>query len=119
VHALDWLLASLTEDNDEVVILRVIEPGSSAHAVWKSGNRGMEEAREEAESVLEQVMRKNGDERQVRHGCGFFCRIWEGTEADGMCCGEQISIIVEFAIGPIEETIHRWVLFLFLAVVSP
>lgn len=66
-----------------MVVLRVIEQGSSAHAVWKSGDRGMEEARNEAESVLEQVMSKIGEER-------------------------LISIIVEFAIGPIEETIHRY-----------
>ncbi|ORY59016.1 hypothetical protein BCR35DRAFT_309335 [Leucosporidium creatinivorum] len=84
VHALNWCLSSITEDHDEIVVLRVIDPGSSAHSVWKAGQRGMEEAREEAEGVLEGVMKRNGEEK-------------------------QISIIVEFAIGPIEETIHRMI----------
>ncbi|SCZ88082.1 BZ3500_MvSof-1268-A1-R1_Chr10-2g02831 [Microbotryum saponariae] len=79
VHALDWLLTNLVEDHDEIVVLRVIEPGSSAHAAWRAS---IEKAKREAERVLEEVMRKNGEEK-------------------------QISIIVEFAIGPIEETIHR------------
>lgn len=62
VHALDWLLDSLIEDHDEIVVLRVIEPGSSAYLGWKSQ---VEESREEAERVLEGIMRRNGEERQV------------------------------------------------------
>ena len=58
VQALDWVLANLTEDGDEIVILRVIEPGSSAHAAWRAGEKGMEGTREEAEKVLELVMKK-------------------------------------------------------------
>ncbi|GAA6033803.1 hypothetical protein JCM8097_000349 [Rhodosporidiobolus ruineniae] len=81
VNATDWLLDSFLEDNDEVVVLRVIEPGSSAHNAWKAS---MEEARDEAEGVLEYLMKKNGEEKQV-------------------------SLTVEFAIGPIEETIHRMI----------
>ncbi|KAK4049796.1 hypothetical protein OIV83_003852 [Microbotryomycetes sp. JL201] len=81
VHALDWAMQNITEDHDELVILRVIDPGSTAHATWKASK---DEAREEAEGVLEQVMRKNGEQK-------------------------QISIVVEFAIGPIEETIHRMI----------
>ncbi|GAA5960458.1 hypothetical protein JCM21900_003603 [Sporobolomyces salmonicolor] len=81
VNAVRWLLTSLAEDGDEVVVLRVIEPGSSAHNAWRAS---MEEAREEAEDVLEDLMKMNGEER-------------------------QISLIVEFAIGPIEETIHRMI----------
>lgn len=69
---------------DEVVVLRVIDPGSSAYEAWKKGPNGMEEQREEAESLLEEVMRRNGDDK-------------------------QISIIVEFAVGPIEESIHRMI----------
>lgn len=84
VHALEWLLASLLEDNDEVIVFRVIEPGSPAHTQWRQGAAGMEEQREEAESVLEDIMRKNGERK-------------------------KISIIVEFAVGPIEETIHRMI----------
>ncbi|KAK4048485.1 hypothetical protein OIO90_005816 [Microbotryomycetes sp. JL221] len=81
VHALDWAMDNITEDHDELVILRVIDPGSSAHSNWKSSK---DEAREEAESVLNQVMTRNREQR-------------------------QISIAVEFAIGPIEETIHRMI----------
>ncbi|GAA6004177.1 hypothetical protein JCM10207_002467 [Rhodosporidiobolus poonsookiae] len=81
VNATDWLLGSFLEDNDEVVVLRVIEPGSSAHDAWRAS---MEEARDEAEGVLEYLMKKNGE-------------------------AKQISLIVEFAIGPIEETIHRMI----------
>ncbi|GAA6050609.1 hypothetical protein JCM3770_001486 [Rhodotorula araucariae] len=81
VNATDWLLTSFLEDSDEVVVLRVIEPGSSAHNAWRAS---MEEARDEAEKVLEELMQKNGERK-------------------------QISLIVEFAIGPIEETIHRMI----------
>ncbi|BGP41911.1 hypothetical protein JCM10449v2_005906 [Rhodotorula kratochvilovae] len=81
VNATDWLLTSFLEDSDEVVVLRVIEPGSSAHNAWRAS---MEEARDEAEKVLEELMRKNGERK-------------------------HISLIVEFAIGPIEETIHRMI----------
>lgn len=64
VNAVNWLLKSLAEDNDEVVVLRVIEPGSSAHNAWKSS---MEEARDEAEDVLEDLMQRNADEKSVRN----------------------------------------------------
>lgn len=77
VHALDWVLSHLADDNDELVVLRVIDP------VEKTKPR-MAEAREEAEAVLERIMKTNGEDL-------------------------QLSIIVEFAIGPIEETIHRCV----------
>lgn len=77
MHALDWVLSSLADDNDEIVVLRVIDPTE------KTKPKEMAEAKGEAEQVLEEIMRKNGEEL-------------------------QLSIIVEFAIGPIEETIHRW-----------
>lgn len=66
MHALDWLLSSLVENNDEVVVLRVIEPGSTAWNNWRSGEEGMDKAREKAEGVLNDVMKKNGETRQVR-----------------------------------------------------
>ncbi|KAI5480718.1 Usp (universal stress protein) family protein [Pseudohyphozyma bogoriensis] len=75
-HALYWAINSLAEDNDELVIMRVIDPAEKE----KPGT--VEEAREEAEGVMEQVMKKIGDER-------------------------QLSLVVEFSIGPVEETIHR------------
>lgn len=55
-------MENITEDHDELVILRVIDPGSSAYQSWKASK---DEAREEAERVLEQVMLKNGEQKQV------------------------------------------------------
>lgn len=63
VNATDWLLDSFLEDSDEVVVLRVIEPTSSAQTGFDAITK---EARTEAESVLDYLMKKNGDERQVR-----------------------------------------------------
>ena len=85
VHALHWALSNLLENNDEVVILRVIDPAE------KTRPKGKEEARTEANEVLREVMQKNEDEERIT------------------------SVIVEFAIGPIEETIHRFVRFPFLS----
>lgn len=65
VNATDWLLDSFLEDSDEVVVLRVIEPTSSAQTGFDAITR---EARAEAENVLDYLMKKNGDERQVREG---------------------------------------------------
>jgi len=62
VNATDWLLQSFVEDSDEVVVLRVIEPGSSAHNAWRAS---MEEARDEAEKVLYNLMAKNGERKHV------------------------------------------------------
>ncbi|GAA5977833.1 hypothetical protein JCM10908_005114 [Rhodotorula pacifica] len=81
VNATDWLLDYFLEDCDEVVVLRVIEPTTSAQTGFDAITR---DARTEAEGVLDYLMKKNGEER-------------------------QISLIVEFAIGPIEETIHRMI----------
>lgn len=65
MNATDWLLQSFVEDSDEVVVLRVIEPGSSAHNAWRAS---MEEARDEAEKVLYNLMAKNGERKHVsRH----------------------------------------------------
>lgn len=71
VNATDWLLNYFLEDSDEVVVLRVIEPSSSAQtAGFESITR---EARSEAERVLDYLMKKNGDERQVR---AWSARVW-------------------------------------------
>jgi hypothetical protein len=63
VHALEWLLDTLCEDGDEVVVLRVVEPGTSAHTVLKSD---VDEAREEAQALMDSVMEKNVGDRSVR-----------------------------------------------------
>ncbi|KAL8290551.1 hypothetical protein RQP46_002809 [Phenoliferia psychrophenolica] len=77
VHALDWCLTNLVDNNDEVVVLRVLDSAEKSKPK-------MAEAKDEAEEVLERIMRKNGEQL-------------------------KLSIIVEFAIGPIEETIHRMI----------
>ena len=81
VHALNWGLGNLIDDGDEIVVLRVIEPGTPAHAQWMSSP---EEAKEEAQHVLDEIMAKNSEDI-------------------------RISIIVEFVIGKVQETIHRMI----------
>lgn len=79
VHALDWALDNLVEDHDEVVVLRVIEPGTTVYASWKAD---VDAQRVAAQKLLDDVIAGVGQDRQV-------------------------FISVEFAVGPIEEMIHR------------
>lgn len=65
VNAIHWTLESLLEDGDEVVILRVIEPGSGVAGKAWEGREGPEEAREDAEEVLDGVMLFNAEKRKV------------------------------------------------------
>lgn len=81
MHALNWLLANLIEDGDEIVVLRVIEIGSPAHTLWMSSQ---EEAKEEAQQVLDEIMERNREDI-------------------------RLSIIVEFVIGKVQDTIHRMI----------
>ncbi|KAG0147210.1 hypothetical protein CROQUDRAFT_656321 [Cronartium quercuum f. sp. fusiforme G11] len=56
ITALDWLMGSLVENGDEVVVLRVIEPGSSA-------TEKEDIAKSKAQDVLRHVLTKN--DRQI------------------------------------------------------
>ena len=58
VHALNWAISNITESHDELVILRVIDPSSSSSTKLAMNESAMEDAREEAEHVLEDAMRK-------------------------------------------------------------
>lgn len=78
IQALDWLMGSLVENGDEVVVLRVIEPGSSAHRQFMAENE--ETTKSEAQDVLLHVLTKND---------------------------RQINVTVEFVIGPPIKTIQR------------
>lgn len=103
------MLDSFLEDSDEVVVLRVIEPTSSAQTGFDAITK---EARSEAERVLDYLMKKNGDERQVRPPSGPpYVPVTDDRPPPPPPPGSlplpKISLIVEFAIGPIEETIHR------------
>lgn len=78
VSALDWLVANLVEDGDEIIVLRVIEPGSAAHNEFAHDHEVA--TRLEAEEVLLYVLEKND---------------------------RKITVSVEFVIGPIIKTIQR------------
>lgn len=82
-HAIEWTLASLCEDGDELIILRVLEPSSTAGKIWEDRP---EETRKDADDCLDRIMRLNSDEG--------------GAQV-------SLSIVVEFVVGVIEESIHR------------
>ncbi|OAV91209.1 hypothetical protein PTTG_04721 [Puccinia triticina 1-1 BBBD Race 1] len=76
IQALDWLMSSLVEHGDEVVVLQAVEPGGSAHKDVEKE----EHAKTEAQEVLRHVLTKND---------------------------RQITVTVEFVIGPAIKTIQR------------
>lgn len=76
IQALDWLMTSLVEHGDEVVVLKAVEPGNSASKYVEKE----EHAKTEAQEVLRHVLTKND---------------------------RQITVTVEFVIGPAIKTIQR------------
>lgn len=86
VNALKWLLSNLIEDGDEIVVLRVIDPVSftgTTDPPMSEIKELVEDAREEALVVLEDILERNND--------------------------RSISIVVEFVIGGIQDTIQRMI----------
>lgn len=84
VHALDWLLNNLLESGDEIIVFRVFDPVSSKENVTLSPaiiTQTQEDAREEAENVLESILEALPD--------------------------LSVSIVLEFCIGKIQPTIQR------------
>lgn len=79
--ALEWLIDELVDDGDEIVCLRVVDKDSKI-----SSDQAMQEKlyRQEATKLLDQIIEKNEDEKAV-------------------------SIILEFAVGKVHETIQRMV----------
>ena len=80
--ALDWLIDELVDDGDEIVCLRVVDKDSKINS-----DASLEEGRyrTEAKKLLDQVIAKNNDDDKA------------------------ISLILEFAVGKVQETIQRMV----------
>jgi nucleotide-binding universal stress UspA family protein len=81
--ALEWLIDELVDDGDEVVCLRVVEKDSKEALKW-SGGQGAKGYRKEAERFLEAIEKKNTEDR-------------------------AISLILEFSIGRIQDTIQQMI----------
>lgn len=81
-YALEWLLDELIEDGDEIVCLRVIEKDQKT-ANETAYERG--KYRDEAQRLLDSVIRKNSLEEKA------------------------ISIIMELAVGKVQEIFQRMV----------
>ena len=80
--ALEWLIDELVDDGDEVVCLRVVDKDSKI-----SSESSVEEGRyrTEAHKLLEQIKAKNNQDEK------------------------SISLVLEFAVGKVQETIQRMV----------
>lgn len=80
--ALEWLIDELVDDGDEVVCLRVVDKDSKI-----SSDSSMQERlyRQEARKLLNEIIEKNEDDK-------------------------AISIVLEFAVGKVHDTIQRMVL---------
>ncbi|KAF8246255.1 adenine nucleotide alpha hydrolases-like protein [Wilcoxina mikolae CBS 423.85] len=79
--ALEWLIDELVDDGDEIVCLRVVDKDSKI-----SSDAALQERlyRQEAMKLLDQIIEKNEEEK-------------------------AISIILEFAVGKVHETIQRMI----------
>lgn len=79
--ALEWLVDELVDDGDEIVCLRVVDKDSKI-----SSDSSVEEGRyrHEAKKLLDQIIDKNTENK-------------------------AINVILEFAVGKIQETIQRMV----------
>ena len=81
--ALEWLIDELVDDGDEIVCLRVVEKDSKDAIKW-AGGMGEKGYRREAERMIEAIERKNTENR-------------------------AISLVLEFAIGKVHETIQQMI----------
>lgn len=81
--ALEWLVDELVDDGDEIVCLRVVEKDSREAVRW-SGGQGEKGYRQEAERFMEQIERKNTEDR-------------------------AISLVLEFAIGKVQEAFQKMI----------
>ena len=81
--ALEWLVEELVEDGDEIVCLRVVDKDSKI-----SSNVSVEQGiyKTEARKLLEHIQEKNEEDK-------------------------AISLVLEFAVGKVPETIQRMVRF--------
>lgn len=81
--ALEWLIDELVDDGDEVVCLRVVEKDSKEASLWSRG-QGSRGYRKEADRFLEEIEKKNTDDR-------------------------AISLVLEFSIGKVQDTIQQMI----------
>ncbi|WPH02134.1 adenine nucleotide alpha hydrolases-like protein [Acrodontium crateriforme] len=81
--ALEWLIDELVDDGDEVVCLRVVEPDSREAVKWARG-QGEKGYQIEANRFLEEIEKKNRDDR-------------------------AISLVLEFSIGKVHDTIQQMI----------
>lgn len=79
---MEWLIDELVEDGDEIVCLRVVDPGSKINSD-ASVQQG--KYKSEAHKMLEQIKAKNKDDEK------------------------SINLILEYAVGKVPETIQRMV----------
>lgn len=80
--ALEWLVDELVEDGDEIVCLRVVDKDSkiNSDASLQEGKYKVE-----ARKLLEHIQNKNNEDEK------------------------SISVILEFAVGKVQDTIQRMV----------
>lgn len=81
--ALEWLIDELVDDGDEVVCLRVVEKDSKEAEKWSRG-QGEKGYRHEAQRFLEEIEKKNTEDR-------------------------AISLVLEFSIGKVHATIQQMI----------
>ncbi|KAF2167154.1 hypothetical protein M409DRAFT_66203 [Zasmidium cellare ATCC 36951] len=81
--ALEWLIDELVDDGDEVVCLRVVEKDSKEATKWSAG-QGEKGYRREAAKFMEEIQKKNTDDR-------------------------AISLVLEFSIGKVHDTIQQMI----------
>lgn len=79
---MEWLIDELVEDGDEIVCLRVVDPGSKINSD-ASVQQG--KYKSEAHKLLEQIKAKNKDDEK------------------------SINLVLEYAVGKVPETIQRMV----------
>ncbi|KAK9368026.1 hypothetical protein V1509DRAFT_625143 [Lipomyces kononenkoae] len=81
-YALEWLLDEIVDDGDEIVCLRVVDPGAKI----SSSDVALQEKlyRDEAYKLLNEIMLKNEDDK-------------------------KISIALEFAVGKVQDMIQRMI----------
>ena len=98
LHALHWSLDRLIEDNDEIVVLRVLDPSSSSSAVAHASVS--EQAREEAHMLIRSVTERNS-------------YVPPASSKPGAVSGplplREIGITVEFVIGKVQESIQKMI----------
>lgn len=79
--ALEWLVDDLVEDGDEIVCLRVVDKDST---IISKDSVARETYKKEAQELLQKIQEKNGN-------------------------GKSISLVLELAVGKVEEMIQRMV----------